>query len=86
MYSDKAALQTQQGESWYKDFQSRSKQEGLFSEKGEVLEAWYPAAGFVARDERDAGIAKPFGRGVIVMLAVFTCKEGKRDEVVGNIG
>lgn len=76
IYTDKRALSTQQEETWFKDFQKKVKDEGLYSDKGEEMVVWYPTAGFVARDD----VAAPYGG--IVMLAVFTCKEGKRDAVV----
>lgn len=78
IYSDKQALSNQLKEPWFQDFGKQVKEEGLYSQKGENMVAWYPVAGFVAREE----LARPFGKGVVVMLAVFTCKEGKRDEVV----
>lgn len=76
IYSDKHALSTQQEEAWFKDFQKRAKEESLYGAKGEELVAWYPTAGFVARTKT----AGPYGG--IVMFALFTCKEGKRDTVV----
>ncbi|KAK5076649.1 hypothetical protein LTR64_005873 [Lithohypha guttulata] len=80
IYSDKQALSTQQNEDWFKNFQKTVKEEKLFNERGEEQVAWYPTAGFVAREDA----APPYGG--IVMLAVFTCKEGKRDEVVKVVG
>lgn len=85
IYSDKQALSTQMKESWFQNFGERVKRERLYDTskangKGEHMVAWYPVAGFVAREE--SKLARPFGHGVVVMLAVFTCKEGKRDQVV----
>lgn len=76
IYTDKQALSIQQEESWFKEFQQKVKDEGLYGEKGEEMVVWYPTAGFVARED----VAAPYGG--VVMLAVFTCKEGKRDDVV----
>lgn len=76
IYTDKQALSTQQQEDWFKDFQRQVKNENLYSTDGEELVVWYPTAGFVAR----TNVATPYGG--VVMLAIFTCKEGKRDAVV----
>ena len=81
IYSDKSALSTQQSEAWFKEFHARIKDEGLY-EREEELVVWYPVAGFVARGDS----AAPFGKGAVVMVAVFTCKEGRRDAVVDVIG
>lgn len=80
IYTTKQALSTQQNEDWFKNFQKQAKDEKLYTGKGEELVAWYPAAGFVAREDA----APPYGG--IVMLAVFTCQEGKRDQVVEVLG
>lgn len=80
IYSDKQALTTQQSESWFQNFQKKVKDERLY-EKDEELVVWYPTAGFVSRSDS----AAPFGNGTVVMLAVFTCKDGQRDKVVDVI-
>lgn len=79
IYSDKQALSTQQKEAWFQEFQQKVKDEGLYDSRGEELVVWYPTAGFVARKD----VAAPYGG--IVMLALFTCKSGKRDTVVKAI-
>lgn len=80
IYTNKNALSTQQQEQWFKDYASLVEKEGLAA-KPEELVVWYPTAGFVSRD--DATVA---GRGTIVMIAVFKCKSGKRDQVVEVLG
>lgn len=81
IYSSKDALSTQQHEAWFQDFHAQVKAEGLY-EKDEELVVWYPAAGFVSRGDS----AAPFGNGTIVMQAVFTCKDGQREKVLGVLG
>ena len=87
IYSDKQALSTQMKEPWFQDFAKRVKEEGLYDtskgdNQGERMVAWYPTAGFVARESSKDGLARPFGKGSVVMLALFQCKEGKRDQVM----
>ena len=79
IYTDKQALSSQQQESWFKEHERRAKSENWY-EKDEELVVWYPTAGFVSRDDSTQA-----GQGKIVMLAVFTCKEGKRNAVVDVI-
>lgn len=76
IYADKQALSTQQEEDWFKTFQKSVKTEGLYSEKGEEMVVWYPTAGFIARED----VAAPYGG--VIMLALFTSKDGERDAVV----
>lgn len=80
IYTDKNALSTQQQESWFKEFAERGEKEGLLSAKDELV-AWYPTTGFVSR-----GDGTVTGEGIVVMIAVFTCKEGGREKVVEVIG
>lgn len=80
IYTDKSALTTQQSEDWFREFRERVKGEGLY-EREEELVVWYPSAGFVARGEKTSA-----GKGSIVMLAIFTCKEGMREKVVDVVG
>ncbi|KAK5944714.1 hypothetical protein PMZ80_001914 [Knufia obscura] len=80
IYTDKSALTTQQSEDWFREFRERVKAEGLY-EREEELVVWYPSAGFVARGETTSA-----GKGSIVMLAIFTCKEGQREKVVDVVG
>jgi len=75
IYADKAALSTQQSESWFKEDHQTVKDEGLY-EKPEELVVWYPTAGFVSRGD------SANSKAAIVMMAVFTCKGGCRDKVV----
>lgn len=79
IYTDKQALSSQQQESWFKEHSQRARSENWY-EKDEELVVWYPTAGFVSRDDTTQA-----GEGKVVMLAVFTCKEGKRDAVVDVI-
>lgn len=76
IYTNKTALSTQQQEQWFKDYASKVEKEGLVS-KPEELVVWYPTTGFVSRDDATAA-----GKGTIVMVAVFKCKSGKRDQMV----
>lgn len=76
IYSSKDALSTQQSEKWFKDYEKKVKEEGLVSRGGELV-VWYPVAGFVSRNEGTVA-----GEGTVVMVAVFTCKEGGREAVV----
>lgn len=75
IYTEKQALSAQQQEDWFVDFQNRVKSDDLYAQKGEELTAWYPIAGFVARET----VATPYGG--IVMFALFTCRQGRRDSV-----
>lgn len=81
IYTDKDALSTQQNESWFQDFHKQVEADGLY-EKDEDLVVWYPAAGFVSRGDS----AAPFGKGTVVMQAVFTCKDGQREKVLDVLG
>ena len=67
----------------YKSYHSSIKREALYR-KDEDLIAYYPTAGFIARETS----AKPFGKGVIVMLAKFVLKGGKdeRDKALKILG
>lgn len=76
IYSSKDALTTQQSEAWFKEYEKRVQEEKLVSRGGELV-VWYPVAGFVSRGE-----ATTAGEGTVVMIAVFTCKEGGREAVV----
>lgn len=81
IYTDKQALSTQQNEPWFVDFAKQVKDEGLYGPDEELV-VWYPAAGFVSRSDS----ATPFGKGTVVMIAIFTCKDGQRSKVVDVIG
>ena len=71
IYTDKSALSKQMQEEWFKAFQRKTKDEKLLVEgKGEEMRVWEPVGGFVSRGAREEG-----DRGVIVMLAVFECKD-----------
>ena len=71
IYTDKSALSIQQEKPWFKEYARQSKDEGWHQEgKGEEMRVWEPAGGFVSRKGREEG-----GKGKIVMLAVFECKD-----------
>lgn len=71
IYTDKSALSTQMGKPWFKEFARKAKDESWYQEgKGEEMRVWEPAGGFVSRKGREEG-----GKGTIMMLAVFECKD-----------
>ncbi|RFU30802.1 hypothetical protein B7463_g5545, partial [Scytalidium lignicola] len=83
IYTDKSSLSTQLKEPWFQELKRQGKEEGWHARMEEMV-AWYPVGGFVARTD----LARPFGGGVIVLLARFTCKdeEGKKKivEILSN--
>jgi len=80
IYTSKSALSTQLEDPTFQSYHTAVKAEDLYA-KPEELVAWYPEAGFVARE----AVAGPFGGGNIVMVAKFLCREGGRDKVLGGL-
>ncbi len=59
---------------WFKEFARKAKDESWYQEgKGEEMRVWEPVGGFVSRKAREDG-----GKGMIVMLAVFECKDSEK--------
>lgn len=69
IYTTKSALSDQIGDADFQAYHEKVKREGLYS-KDEELVAFYPSAGFVAREVH----ALPFG-GTLISLSRFICKD-----------
>lgn len=68
VYTEKAALKRQLSHPGFKHYHEVVKNEDLYAQP-EELTAWYPTAGFLAREKTAPG-------GVIVMTAMFHLKSG----------
>lgn len=81
IYESRQGLERQMDKPWFRDFQEATKMESLYG-RAEELVAWQVVGGFVAREAREVD-----GKGVVVMLARFECKDGgkAKDQVVAAL-
>lgn len=80
IYTDKSSLSIQLREPWFQDLKKQSEEKQWHTRREEMV-AWYPVGGFVARTD----LARPFGKGVIVLLARFTCRDAEGKQKVVEI-
>lgn len=79
VYTDKAALQRQLDHPDFQKYHETVEKEQLYSSP-EVLTAWYPTAGFLAREQTTP-------KAALVMTAMFFLKDGQesKEKVMGVV-